>query len=189
MRAFLFGLLLASSLGAADIQFSWDANPDEVIGYKLFWGANSGSYQNSLEATNTTVVISNIPSGVTYLSVVALNKEGMESLYSDEITFTNALTNRFIVILGTGSAFQAGAITEILKSKNWEALNAMDGTWMVMGEDITSRALAEELTRSPLVGAKVKLVIKIHPDGRTTHWGNASKDVWTWMAKHWGKSG
>lgn len=189
MRAFLFGLLLASSLGAADIQFSWDANPDVVSGYRLSWGTESGSYSNSITTTNTTVVVSNLPIGKTYLSVVAVNSEGVESDYSDEIVFSNEATNRFIVILGTGSLTQGSAITEILKAKSFEVMSKIEGAWFVMGEDITSRALAEELTRSPLVGAKVKLIIKIHSDGKMTYWGNASKDVWSWMALHWGKSG
>lgn len=191
MKLLLFSLLLAYSLVARDARLAWDANPDDVAGYKLAWGNASGSYSNAISTTNTTIVVSNVSPGKTYLAVRAFNLDGVESDYSSEVIFTNApaLTNRFIVILGTGSAFQAVAITEILKGKNWEVLNAMDGTWMVMGEDVTSRALAEELTRSPLVGAKVKLVIKIHSDGHMTHWGNASKDVWNWMAKYWGKSG
>lgn len=189
MKLLFLSLLLASSLRAADIQFSWDANPDEVAGYKLSWGRESGRYSNSVTTTNTTVVVSNLPIGKTYLSVVALNREGMESDYSDEVVFSNLVTNRFIVILGTGSLTQGSAITEMLKAKSFEVMSKIEGAWFVMGEDITSRALAEELTRSPLVGAKVKMVIKIHPDGKMTYWGNASRDVWNWMALHWGKSG
>jgi hypothetical protein len=188
MRALLL-LLLVMPLLAVDKRLAWDGNTNEVVsGYKLSWGSISGSYSNSIETTNTTAVASNLPVGATYLAVQAI-RDGVESDYSDELVFTNSATNRFMVILGTGIETQAPAINEILKAKGWEVLNKIDRTWFILGEDVTSRALAEELSRHPLVGGKIKIVIKINPDGTMTYWGNASKETWIWMAKFWGKSG
>ena len=92
---FLLVLLIISLTGlnsfAADATLAWDPSPDQdVASYQLYWGTSSGNYSNSFNVGNTTsAVVSNLVAGQTYYFVAtAFNTANMESLPSNEISYT-----------------------------------------------------------------------------------------------------
>src|ERR1043166_3766822 len=79
-----------SSAQAASVHLGWDALADpSVIAYRIHFGGASGHYTNRiLVATGSSAVASNLIEGGTYYFVVtSLNNSGIESLYSDEISW------------------------------------------------------------------------------------------------------
>lgn len=188
-------VLLCHQALAADVRLSWDANSESnVVSYRLYW-RNTNSGQSNVIAvlgrTNTTAKVSSLPFGDTVFTVTALDSEGLESGFSDEVTATNRLTAKFIIMLDNGTWTQAGAITDICKTNGWNAVNKIEGAWLISGvpDEFTSRTLAEKITQNSLIGAKIKLIIKLPENTTMTYWGNAPTDFWVWMAKFWGKPG
>ena len=99
--------------------------------------------------------------------------------------------SKFIVTLDVGTREQRNAITAMFQAKGWQQWHWLEDVWLLaeVPPSVTSRALSEEISNNPLIGPKAKLVIKLPDDAHLTHWGNASKDGWDWMAKFWGNAG
>jgi Fibronectin type III domain len=90
----LFLLLLPRPVlalpGAYTVTLTWDASPSPgVTGYRVYYGVGSGNYTNSVVAGNvTTNTVSGLSSGVAYFfAVTAFNTIGLESPFSNEISF------------------------------------------------------------------------------------------------------
>jgi len=68
---------------------AWDASPG-VTGYKIYWGAASHNYANSVEVGNVTTapVIVTEPSLVVYFAATSVDASGIESDFSNEVAFT-----------------------------------------------------------------------------------------------------
>lgn len=75
--------------GTATLQWTAAADP-RVVGYRVYWGTSSGSYQQSAQAGNvTSYFISNLPAGRTYyFAATAVDGNGAESAYSAEASKT-----------------------------------------------------------------------------------------------------
>lgn len=79
------------------VKFAWDANPEnDIAGYRLHFGLESRNYTKTFDCGITTIyaVIGHFEPGSTwFVAVTAYNELGLESDYSNEISFT-ALANR-----------------------------------------------------------------------------------------------
>jgi len=95
LRVFVFNSLLALSqfpvFAAASVTLTWDPSPDATVtGYRIYYGVASRSYTNIVDAGDaTSITISNLVEGVTYyFAATAYNVLGMESEFSDEVSYT-----------------------------------------------------------------------------------------------------
>jgi hypothetical protein len=92
--AFLFCTHINVALGN-DISLAWDPSPEpEIAGYLLYVGTNSGIYSctNVYAGTHTFATVSNMtPDTVYYFAVTALTTNGMQSDFSSEVVYTNAI--------------------------------------------------------------------------------------------------
>jgi hypothetical protein len=86
-------LLVISSLIAFsdDVNLRWKPNIEvDVVGYRMHYGVNSRSYtnvQNVGSVTNFTVT--GLQRNTTYyFAVTCFNASGLESVYSNEVTYT-----------------------------------------------------------------------------------------------------
>jgi Fibronectin type III domain len=88
----LFFALLHNFVQAVqNVTLAWDPSPDRsVVGYNLYYGVASRTYTNMVDAGNaTTVTISRLMEGTTYyFAATAYNLLGMESVFSDELSYT-----------------------------------------------------------------------------------------------------
>jgi Cadherin-like beta sandwich domain/Fibronectin type III domain len=110
----LFSTVLASALTIA-----WNPNPEaDIAGYRVHYGTVSGTYTTTLDAGNvTTTEVTSLQSGTTYFFVVtAYNTYSIESLPSDEVSYTvpaqnNANLSSLVASAGTLTPAFAAATT------------------------------------------------------------------------------
>ncbi|HID68973.1 MAG TPA: hypothetical protein EYP35_00590 [Desulfobacterales bacterium] len=96
--AVLFVLVMSGTLSAADATFSWLPNSEpDLAGYKIHYGPASRQYETVIDVgipdqVNGRVEYSaqDIPDEKTYFAATAYDTEGLESDYSDEITYNPA---------------------------------------------------------------------------------------------------
>ena len=82
--------LAADSLPTSTLTLAWDASTDtNIANYKLYYGTISGSYTQVVSAGPVTqTTITGLTPGTTYfLAVTASDSTGLESAYSNEISF------------------------------------------------------------------------------------------------------
>lgn len=73
------------------VRLAWDKSPDATVtGYKLYTGSASRSYTNLINVgTNLTGTASNVIAGRTYyFAATAYNSVGLESDFSNEVSYT-----------------------------------------------------------------------------------------------------
>ena len=86
----IFGLLLQAQ-AATSLTLAWDPSSAAGIrGYRLHYGTTSRGYSQSSDLGNTTTTtVSNLVPGQTYyFAVTDYNTAGVESAYSNEVSFT-----------------------------------------------------------------------------------------------------
>jgi hypothetical protein len=107
LTGFLLLPLLLAALGAPaqafgatgsssqySVTLAWNPSPDtNVVGYRVYYGGNSGIYTNETDVGNMT---SNTVSGLTgsvpyYFAVTAYDVSGLESAFSGGISYTPAI--------------------------------------------------------------------------------------------------
>jgi len=131
----LIGLFLLPSPGlyAAQVTLAWNAETDpSVVGYRVYYGTASGSYQtNNDVGNNTTSTVSNLQTGTTYyFAVTAYNSTGVESGYSNEVSYaattcqyTLSPTSQSIAASGgsasTGISTQSGCSWTAASNVSW----------------------------------------------------------------------
>jgi hypothetical protein len=87
----LFLLFFNTKGYSADVTLAWDPNTQtDLKGYKIYYGTATGNYQWIIDAGNvTTYTVSGLSVGATYFaSATAYNTSGLESSYSNEVSFT-----------------------------------------------------------------------------------------------------
>jgi hypothetical protein len=90
----LLGLLVPSLAGAGVVTLAWDPSGPEVAGYRVYYGVNSraGSsiYASVIDVgPQTSFSVPNLAVGTTYFfAVTAYNSLGVESDFSEEISYT-----------------------------------------------------------------------------------------------------
>jgi hypothetical protein len=78
------------------VTLTWDASTGgNVAGYRVYYGAGSRNYTNNLNVANqTAAAVTGLRPGIQYFfSVVAYNTWGIESEFSNEISFTEPSLN------------------------------------------------------------------------------------------------
>lgn len=93
---FSFLIIVASAFGeGGSVSLAWDPTLDDhVAGYRLHYGLGSGNYGGTVDVgTNASGTISGLNEGATYFIVVtAYTADGLESLPSNEVSFTVEVT-------------------------------------------------------------------------------------------------
>lgn len=86
---------LALAVNPAAVKLAWNASPDpSVIGYRIYYGAASGNYTNSITLGKTnSATISSLANGTTYyFATTAYTAVGAESSFSNEATYRVAFS-------------------------------------------------------------------------------------------------
>jgi hypothetical protein len=96
MRVLTFATLAAFPFFAfsAEPMLEWDANTEpDVAGYRVYFGEKPGVYEQSVDVgAETSYVLSDLDPGVTfYFAITAYTVDGLESDFSDEISYTAAI--------------------------------------------------------------------------------------------------
>jgi hypothetical protein len=87
--------LLIRNAEAASVTLAWDPNSEaDIAGYKLYYGMGSQSYEFAIDVSNqTTYTIPGFLEGVDYyFAVTAYNTYGLESTFSDEVSYPGPLS-------------------------------------------------------------------------------------------------
>jgi hypothetical protein len=89
----------------AQVTLAWDSSPpsENVEGYRVYYGVSSRAYTNYLGLGNVnSATVSNISHYVKYYyAVTARNLAGLESDYSEELSYTAiAKTNKLVLTFG-----------------------------------------------------------------------------------------
>ncbi len=75
----------------ANVTLTWTATPGLGLGtYNVYQGPSSGNYTNVVNAgTNQSIIFSNLVRGGTYyFAATAVSTNGLESLYSNEVSYS-----------------------------------------------------------------------------------------------------
>jgi fibronectin type 3 domain-containing protein len=89
--ALLLNPVQALSVTGNGVTLAWDRSPDSsVTGYRIYYGAASGNYTNSVAVGNvTTNAVQGLTGGITYFfAVTAYDASGLESSFSNETSYT-----------------------------------------------------------------------------------------------------
>jgi hypothetical protein len=93
------GLLVGAASvcsGGQNVTLAWDSNAEPgLTGYKIHFGVKSQVYTNCITVgTNATAVVTNLVEGVTYYFVAtAFSTTGLESLPSNEVSYSVPVLN------------------------------------------------------------------------------------------------
>lgn len=91
LLAVCLAVMISAAKADPKVTFEWNASPEtDVTNYVLHYGTSSGAYTKSLNAGNvTTATIPDLVAGFTYyFAVTAVNDADLESLPSNEISYT-----------------------------------------------------------------------------------------------------
>ena len=89
-------IIIPFMVEAAIVKLAWDPNTEkDLAGYKVYYGYSSRNYHTSIDVGNTTSVqIVGLKDGQTYyFAVTAYNTSGLESDYSNEVSYKVPKTN------------------------------------------------------------------------------------------------
>lgn len=92
LTSVLLLIVLLAAPGVANagwVALAWDENSpaDEVTGYKIHWGTQTGVYPNTEDVGNVTrCFIASLPDGVTLYFVATAYNKYAESEYSNEVS-------------------------------------------------------------------------------------------------------
>jgi hypothetical protein len=146
LSAIIFIVVQLSAPAAQKVTLAWNQSPDlNVIGYRVYHGAASRNYTNIVDVGNaTSATISNLVEGATYyFAATAYNVLGMESEYSDEITYTVSTQS----VLAIKSIETNGIATAV----SITASGAIPNRWALESSpDLTSWATLARGTNSPV---------------------------------------
>ena len=126
------------------VTMAWDGSvsPD-IAGYRVYYGAASGNYTSSIQVGNvTTGTIPGLTPGVTYFFAVnAYNLAGLESPFSNEVSYTPGLPTLQMRITAAGQAVLtvtglAGLTYEIQATQDFKIWTAIGSVLLGAGGSI-----------------------------------------------------
>jgi len=92
-------VVLNQNAHGASVTLAWDPNSpaENIVGYRLYYGTESRNYSFMIDTTDETLKrISGLEKGQNYyFAVTALNNEGQESNFSEEISVNTCTYNFF----------------------------------------------------------------------------------------------
>jgi len=104
-KKLLLFLIAIFSIGvlAEDVLLTWDKSPDATaIGYRLYYGGESGVYTNNISVSNTNLAaITNLaPNTVYYFAAKSFNINNHESVFTKEVSYlTGGMTNNYVYLI------------------------------------------------------------------------------------------
>ncbi|MHB8108962.1 MAG: InlB B-repeat-containing protein [Syntrophorhabdaceae bacterium] len=106
--------LSAHNAAAANVSLAWDAAAG-VAGYKVYYGTSSRNYTASVNVGNTTTrTVSSLTDGTKYyFSVTAYNSSGVESPYSNEVSYGGSTSCAYTLSPTSASFGTAGGTGSI----------------------------------------------------------------------------
>jgi hypothetical protein len=176
--AFLsFSLLLIGQLFAAQsVRLAWDANTEsDLAGYVVHYGTASRSYTNSSDVgLVTTTTVSNLLEGVTYyFAVTAYNTSGLESEYSNEVSFTGKIKADIEPV--EGNIWGPGQQSKVLQGMNndiyaWgkKKPSSIPSIW-------SAPWMVERPDQKPIYGGKREIIAEAKQCGATRIYNRAKK--------------
>ena len=130
-------LFLSPVSHAAQVTLAWDPETDpNVTGYRVYYGTSSRNYPFNKDAgNNTTITVPNLQDGATYyFAVTAYNAAGIESGYSNEVSYSATATCPYTISpLSQSFSSSSGAGTVSVSSQSgcsWTA--ASNASWIVV---------------------------------------------------------
>jgi hypothetical protein len=103
--------LYALNTHAAQVTLQWDPNTEpDLLGYKVYYGCSSRSYQFNNDVGNkTTCTVSNLEDGKAYyFAVTAYDTSGNESNYSGEVVYNSPTSCTFSISPSSQSFSSSG---------------------------------------------------------------------------------
>ncbi|HEX4666651.1 MAG TPA: fibronectin type III domain-containing protein, partial [Chthoniobacterales bacterium] len=87
-----FCLTAANLFATQSVGLAWDPNTEnDIAGYKVYWGTGSGNYGSPQVVGTTTATVDGLADQTTYyFAVTAYNQNGLESDYSNEVSYTTS---------------------------------------------------------------------------------------------------
>jgi Fibronectin type III domain len=142
---------LSAVVPPPSVILAWDASPSaEATGYRIYYGAASGNYTNSVTVGNVTSnTFPGLVVGATYsFAVVAYNSIGLESIFSNEIIYTvpGGLAKLQIVIAANKQAILTvtGRASHAYEIQTTTNLN----TWTILGTVTTGASGSANYTNT-----------------------------------------
>lgn len=75
--------------GAKNVHVAWNASPSAgLVGYNIYAGTNPRQYVVATPAAGTNGVVTGLSPGTWYFAVTATNSAGLESPFSNEVSYT-----------------------------------------------------------------------------------------------------
>lgn len=147
----LFLALLHNPVQAVQsVTVAWDPSPDlSVVGYKAYYGVASRTYTNLINVgTATRATIPGLVEGRTYyFAATAYSALGLESVFSDELSYTVPSSNNLPAITLTSPA--SGASYTAPASVNLAASVTANGQTITKVQFYNGATLLGEDTSSP----------------------------------------
>jgi len=87
---------------AATLGLEWDKPLDSTaVGYRVYYGGQSGNYSNNISVTDTnSVILTNLTPNIKYyFAVKSINAANNESVFSKEISYTASDTNVYVYLV------------------------------------------------------------------------------------------
>lgn len=129
------------------VALAWDRSSDSsVTGYRVYYGAASGNYTNSITVGNvTTNTVPGLESGVTYFfAITGFTASGLESAPSNEISYEPGLPMLQIRVLANR---QAVLTVKGLIGKSYDILATQTFTgWTVIGSVTLGASASADFT-------------------------------------------
>ena len=134
--AFMFTQL--SVFAVQNVNLAWNQSTDpSIVGYNIYYGPGSGNYTNSVTVGNiNTASVPGLIAGATYyFAATCYDTNGVESLYSHEISYTvpNAVTGPAVLSIQIVSSNGVPSLASIT------ATGTVPNTWALQSSpDLTT---------------------------------------------------
>jgi len=118
-----------------NLTLAWDSNPDDGVGYRVYYGTASRSYTFTNDVgSSTAVTLQGLQRGVTYfLAVTAYDASGVESDFSEELSYARPIPtlqgqsqpSRELILTLAGPPGQTNEVLATQTFLNWEVIGVV----------------------------------------------------------------